>query len=134
MLSRKFGRTWLFSSLRLVRRTFIAYWMAMVLMAMNVFLICSREILKLSSRLVIEGLKVVALAPATITIRGSIFHPSVLMSLISGWYFSILMSMASCENLSLPYLNSINWIVRLGSMWFGGGALYGRPLRKECRI
>ena len=38
---------------------------------------------KLSSRLVIEGSKVVALAPATITIRGSTFHPRALMSLIS---------------------------------------------------
>ena len=65
----------------------MAYWMAIVLIAVNVFLIFSMEILRLSSRLVIEGFKVVALAPATITIRGSIFHPSVLMSLISGWFF-----------------------------------------------
>ena len=66
--------------------------------------------------------------------RGSIFHPSVLMSLISGWYFSILILMASCENLSLPYLNSINWIVRLRSMWFGGGASYGRPLTQRMSV
>ena len=109
----------------------MAYWMAIVLIAVNVFLIFSMEILRLSSRLVIEGIKVVALAPAAITMRESIFHPSVLMSLISGWYFSILILMASCENLSLPYLNSINWIVILRSMWFGGGALYGSPLTQR---
>ena len=105
----------------------MAYWMAIVLIAMNFFLIFSMEILKLSSRLIIEGLKVVALAPATIPIRGSIFHSSVLMSLISGWYFSVLISMASCENLSLPYLNSINWIVRLGQSDLEGELRMGGP-------
>ena len=80
----------------------------MVLMAVNISLICSIEILNLSSRLKTKSLKVVALAPATITMRGSTFHPSVLMSLISDCYFSVLMLMASCENLSLPYVNSIN--------------------------
>ena len=109
----------------------MAYWMAIVLIAVNVFLIFLMEILRLSSRLVIEGIKVVALALAAITMRESIFHPSVLMSLISGWYFSILILMAPCENLSLPYLNSINWIVRWGSMWFGRGASYGRPLTQR---
>ena len=109
----------------------MAYWMAIVLIAVNVFLIFSMEILRLSSRLVIEGIKVVALAPATITMRSSTFQPSALMSSISDCYFSILILMASCENLPLSYLNSINWIVRLGSMWFGGGASYGRPLTQR---
>ena len=39
--------------------------------------------------------------------------------------------MASWENLSFPYLNSINWIVRFGSMFVERGASYGRPLTQR---
>ena len=36
--------------------------------------------------------------------------------------------MVSCENLSLQYVNSINWILRLSSGIVGGFAWYGSPL------
>ena len=39
--------------------------------------------------------------------------------------------MASCENLSFPYLNSINWIMKFGSMVVEGRAVYGRPLMQR---
>ena len=35
------------------------------------------------------------------------------MSLISGWYFKVLLFMVSWGNLSFMYVNSINCIVRL---------------------
>ena len=38
---------------------------------------------KVVFKTIIEGLKVVALAPATITMRGSTFHPSALLSSMS---------------------------------------------------
>ena len=42
----------------------------------KVVLIEVMGILKVSSRVVIDGMKVVALAPAVMTMRGSTFHPS----------------------------------------------------------
>ena len=56
----------------------------------------------------IEGVCVVALAPAVMMISGSTFHPLLVMLFISGWYFSVLRVMVSDENLSLQYVNSIN--------------------------
>ena len=75
----------------------------------NVVLICFND-----------GAWVVPLALAVITMRGSTVHPCSLMSSISGWYFWILLVVASWENLSLVYVNSINWTVRL-AVGDGGG-------------
>ena len=84
------------------------------------FLIEVSGIFSLVSRSFIEGVCVVPLAPAVMTMRGSIFHPWLVMLLINGWYFWILLLMVSCENLSLQYVNSINCMVRLSSGLSGG--------------
>ena len=80
----------------------------MVLISMKVCLIVSFGILNFSSKIFIEGVCVVALAPVVMTISGSIFHALLVMLSISGWYFSVLQVMVSDENLSLQYVNSIN--------------------------
>ena len=80
----------------------------MVLISMKVCLIVSFGILNFSSKIFIEGVCVVALALVVITIRGSTFHPLLVMLSISGWCFLVLRVMVSDENLSLQYVNSIN--------------------------
>ena len=75
--------------------------MAIVLISMKVCLIVSFGILNFSSKVFIEGVCLVALAPAVMTISGSTFHPLLVMLSISGWYFSVLRVMVSDENLSL---------------------------------
>ena len=86
----------------------IACCIAMVLMSMKVCLIVSLGILSFSSKKFVEGVCVVALAPAVMTTSGSTFHPLLVMLSISGWYFSVLQVMVCGENLSLQYANSIN--------------------------
>ena len=81
---------------------------AMVFMSMKVFFKVFFRILNFSSNILIKGVCIVALAPAVMTISGSIFHPLLLMLSRSDWYFSIFRVMASDENLSLQYVNSIN--------------------------
>jgi hypothetical protein len=58
--------------------------MAMVLIALNVCLMLVTCILNFFSRVSIEGVWVVPLAPAVITMSGSIFHPNAAMSFIRG--------------------------------------------------
>ena len=98
----------LFSNLLLCRIIDIACCIAMMLISMKVCLIVSFGILNFSSKIFIEGVCVVALAPVVMTISGSTFHPLLVMLSISGWYFSILRVMISGEYLSLQYVNSIN--------------------------
>ena len=74
----------------------------------------------------------VPLAPAAMTISGSIFQPSQLMLLIKGWYLWILFLTVSFENLSVVYVNSTNWTVRLsarfsdGVLWCGSSLIHRR--------
>jgi hypothetical protein len=75
----------------------------------------------------IGSLCVVPRAPAVITSNGSTAQPRFLMSLIKLWYLSIFLWMASVENLSLVYVNSINCIFWFGVVLFGGGLVYGVP-------
>ena len=56
----------------------------------------------------IEGVCVVPLAPAVMTMSGLTFHPSSMMLFMMGWYFWILFAIVSCGNLSLQYVNLIN--------------------------
>ena len=65
----------LFSILLLCKIMDIAYCMAMTFIASNVFLMLCLEILSFVSMLSIEGICVAALAPAVMTISGSIFQP-----------------------------------------------------------
>src|ERR1700738_598924 len=66
------------------------------------------------------------------TISGSTFQPCWVMSLISGWYFWILLSIVFCGNLSFVYVNSINCTVRLfvgcggGVLWCGSSLIHRR--------
>ena len=57
---------------------------AMVLISMRVCFKVSFGILNFSSNILIEGMCVVALAPAVMTISGSTFHPILVMLSISG--------------------------------------------------
>jgi hypothetical protein len=76
----------------------------------------------------IDGMCVVALAPAVIIIRGSTFHPLAAILSINGLYLLCFVSSVYGENLSFQYVNSMNCMVRLGSMSVGGSFWYGNPL------
>ena len=98
----------------------MAYCIAMEVIFLKVFLMRVMGILRLSSSIFIDGVWAVALAPAVMTISGAVFQPLETILSISGLYLLVLASIASRENLSLQYVNSINCIVRLGSVSFGG--------------
>jgi hypothetical protein len=70
-----FGSGWWFSILRLCKKMDIAWWMAIMFIFLRVCLIVGTGILKVSWREFIEGVWVVALAPAVIMIIGATFHP-----------------------------------------------------------
>ena len=90
----------------------MAYCMAIVFMFLKVCLMDAIGILNLSSSIFIDGMCVAALAPAVITMSGSIFQPLAAMLSISGLYLLILVSNVYGENLSLQYVNSMNCMVR----------------------
>jgi hypothetical protein len=106
--------------------------MAIVFIVLNVFLIKVSDSLNVCSSCFIDRACVVPLAPATMTISGFTFHHCWVMSLISGWYFWVLLLIVSCVNLSLVYVNSINCIVRLsvtcvgGVLWCGSSLIHSR--------
>jgi hypothetical protein len=58
----------------------------MVLMVLKVCLMVAMGSLRLVSRISIDGVWAVALAPAVMTISGSIFHPLVAILSIRGLY------------------------------------------------
>jgi hypothetical protein len=97
----------------------MAYLIAIVLMFLKVFLMIGIGIFNLFSSDFIEGMCVVALAPAVIIIRGSTFHPLAAILSINGLYLLFFASSVLGENLSLHYVNSMNCMVRLGSIHFG---------------
>ena len=125
------GSVWLFSIRLLCSRIDPAYCMAMVFITLNVCFIDVSHMLNFVSSCFIEGACVVPLAPAVMTMSGSTFQPRSLMSSISGWYFRILLFMVSWENLSLVYVNSISWTVRLAVGDDGGLLWYGSPLMQS---
>ncbi len=106
----------------------MAYFIAIVLMFLKVFLMVGMGILNILSSDFIEGVCVVALAPAVIIIRGSTFHPLAAILSINGLYLLFFASSVSGENLSLQYVNSMNCMVRLGSISVGGSFWYCSPL------
>ena len=87
--------------------------------------------LNLSSSRFIDGMCVAALAPAVITMSGSIFQPRAAMLSMSGLYLLALASSVSGENLSLQYVNSMNCMVRAWSMCVGSSSWYGNPLTQR---
>ena len=105
----------------------MAYCMAMVLIFLKVFRMDDIGILNLSSSIFIDGMCVAALAPAVITMSGSIFQPRAAMSSMSGLYLLALTSSVSGQNLSLQYVNSMNCMVRAWSICVGGSFWYGNP-------
>ena len=94
------GIVWLFSIFLLCSRIELAWCIAMVFISLNVCLIYVLGMLNLLTKCFIEGVCVVPLAPAVMTMSGSTFQPWLVMLLSSGWYFWILLFIASCENLS----------------------------------
>jgi hypothetical protein len=109
----------------------MAYFIAIVLMFLKVFLMVGICILNFFSSAFIDGICAVALAPAVIIIRGSTFHPLAAMLSINGLYLLFFASSVSGDNLSLHYVNSMNCMVRLGSMFVGGTVWYGNPLTQR---
>ena len=101
--------------------------MAMVLIFLNMCLMVDFGILSFVSRSSIEGVCVVPLTPAVMTMSGSTLQPRFMMLFIRGLYFWILFSIVSYGNLSLQYVNSMNCIVRLSDGFDGGLLLYGWP-------
>ena len=69
----------LLSSFLLCRIIDIACCITMVLISLKVCLMVFSGILNFSSKIFIEGMYVVALAPAVMTINGSTFHPLLVM-------------------------------------------------------
>ena len=98
----------------------MAYCMAMVLMFLKVFRMDGIGSLNLSSSSFIDGMCVAALAPAVITISGSIFQPRATMFSINGLYLLAFASSVYGENLSLQYVNSMNCMVSVWSIIVGG--------------
>ena len=98
----------------------MAYCMAMVLMFLKVFWMDGIGSLNFSSSSFIDGMCVAALAPAVITISGSIFQPRAATLSISGLYLLALASSVTGENLSLQYVNSMNCMVSVSSIFVGG--------------
>jgi hypothetical protein len=98
----------------------MAYFIAIVLMFLKVFLMVGIGILNLFLSDFIVGMCVVALAPAMIIIRGLTFHPLATILSINGMYLLFFASSVYGENLSLQYVNSMNCMVRLGLCLRGG--------------
>ena len=94
--------------------------MTIVFMFLKVLLMVAIGILKLPASSFIDGMCAVAMAPDEMTIRGSIFYCLAVILAISGLYLLILASSVSGENLLLQYMNSMNCMVRLGSISLGG--------------
>jgi hypothetical protein len=69
----------------------MAYFIAIVLMFLKVFLMVGIGILKLFLSDFIDGMCVVAMAPAVMIIRGSTFHPLAAILAISGLYLFFLL-------------------------------------------
>ena len=109
----------------------MAYCIAIVLIFLKVFLMIGIGILKCVLSDSIDGMCVVALAPAVMTMRGSTFHPLATIFAISCPYLLFFASSVSGENLSLQYVNAINCMVKLGSMSVGGSFWYGKPLMQR---
>ena len=74
----------------------------------------------LSSISFIDGMCVAALAHAVITMSGSILQPRAAILSNSGLYLLVLASNVDGENLSLQYVNSMNWMVIVCSIFVGG--------------
>jgi hypothetical protein len=90
----------------------------MLLILMHVCLIVDLGILSLSYRRDMVATCVDARVPAMSTIRGATVQLCAYNSSSSGWYLIILAVIVSSENLSLQYVNSMNWMVilRLGAV------------------
>ena len=104
-----------------------AYCMAITLISSNVCLMFTLGILNITSIFFIEGICVAALAPAVMTISGSIFQPLLIMLSISGLYFFVFLVIVSSSILSLQYVNSMNCMVRFSFGSAGGGNWYDSP-------
>ena len=70
-----------------------AYCIASMLICRNVLLICGMGSLSCVSKVFIEGIWVVALAPEAKTMSGATIHPLLVRSSMSGWYFVFFLSM-----------------------------------------
>ena len=98
----------------------MAYCMAMALMFLKVFRMDGIGSLNLSSSSFIDEMCVAALAFVVITMSRSIFQPRAAMFSINGLYLLALASSVFGENLSLQYVNSMNCMVRVWSIFVGG--------------
>ena len=67
---------------------------------------------------------------AIISISESTFHLLLMMLSIRDWYFFIFVVIISEENLSLQYVNSMKYILRMLSTTTRGFDWYGNPLKQ----
>ena len=102
--------------------------MAIVFIVLNAFLICFLVSLNVVSNGSIDGVWVVPLAPAVMTMRRLTFQPRATIESSNGWYLLVLFVMVSCGNLSLQYVNSMYWIAMLSFGCCGGVPWCGRPI------
>ena len=91
-----------------------------MLICWNVFFIFIKGSLSVVSKFLIDGMCVVAPAPATSTMTWATFHPIVMM-LLSGWYFVVFLSRVYAANMALQYANSMNCMVILVVGALNGG-------------
>jgi hypothetical protein len=110
-----------FYSLCLWTSTECAYYVTIMLSCLNVLLIFMIGNLSIFSSLFIDGMCVVALAPAIIIISEATFHPLVMMLLTRGVYFVVFLLRVFEANLSIQYVNFINCMVSFGARIYGGG-------------
>ena len=87
-------------------------------------------ILNIVSIFFINMVCVVALAPAVMTICGSIFQALLVILCINGLYFLFLV-IISHGILSLHYVNSMNCIVRFSFGFVVGNYWYGSPFTRK---
>ena len=117
----------LLSSFLLLSTRYVRYLMAFWCMFFMSFFMLVFRVLR-SFNLMMECSCMAPLTPAVIVMRGFVFHPLVLIVLISGSYLACFCAMACSRNLSWQYVNSMNCIVCEGAMgvdvWFGAPSMH----------
>jgi hypothetical protein len=105
-----------------------AYCVAIMLICWNVFFNFMRGSLSIVSRFFIDGMCVVALAPATNTMSGATFHPLVIMLMMRWLVFCGFSIMDSCGKYVIAvckFYELYGDFCRRGLRW---GWLYGCPI------
>ena len=87
---------------------------------------CDKEF-SFVSKLFIDIICEVVVAPPTKIMIGVRFHPLIAILLMNNCYFTVFLSRASMANLSLQYVNLIDCMVSFGAWFCGGGGCMDGP-------